>query len=233
MQKLAIFLLLSFIHSNLLSQNPDNQILKNVINVTGTAEMEVVPNEIFVGIILRERMVNREKLSIESQEEKMKTELKNAGFDLKNLSLADAGANFSRLRGGKKDVIASKRYTLKVATVEELNKAFDIFDKLDIQEADVLRVHHTEMEKYRKEIKIKAIQAAKVKAEYLLEAIGEKLGKPLEIVELDDYNDISPVFRNQTANVNYYQDAVAASEAINFQKIKIRYSVKAKFEIKP
>jgi uncharacterized protein len=233
MQKLILTFILSSIVAGVFSQSIDNQILKNSISVSGSAEMEVVPNEIFVGIILRERLVNREKLSIESQEEKMKTELKNAGFDLKNLSLADAGANFTRLRGSKRDVIASRRYTLKVATVEELNQAFDIFDKLDIQEADVLRVHHTEMEKYRKEIKIKAIQAAKAKAEYLLEAIGEKLGKPLEIVELDDYNDISPLFRNQTANVNYYQDAVAAPEAISFQKIKIRYSIKAKFEIKP
>ena len=48
---------------------PEN---KAHIDVTGTAETEVVPDEIYVAIVIRERYEGREKISIESQEEKLK-----------------------------------------------------------------------------------------------------------------------------------------------------------------
>ena len=42
------------------------------IEVTGTAEKEVIPDEIYIGIIIREKYVNKEKVTIEEQEQKLK-----------------------------------------------------------------------------------------------------------------------------------------------------------------
>ncbi len=38
------------------------------IEVNGYAEKEIIPNEIYIGITLRERMENKEKVTIEAQE---------------------------------------------------------------------------------------------------------------------------------------------------------------------
>ena len=66
------------------------------IEVTGTAEKEVTPDEIYIGIIIREKYVNKVKVTIEEQEEKLKTlfettiEKSKADIELKALSPTDA-----------------------------------------------------------------------------------------------------------------------------------------------
>src|SRR5688500_13611914 len=104
------------------TQNADD---KPYIEVTGTAEKEIIPDEIYVGIMIREKIVNKEKLTIEAQEEKLKNALKEIGIDIaKNLSVSDLNADFIRVRLRKKDVYAQKDYTLKVADAESLGKVF-------------------------------------------------------------------------------------------------------------
>ena len=56
---------------------------KPYIEVTGTADLEVIPDEIFINIIIREKSVNKEKSTVESQEEKLKISLKEIGIDIK------------------------------------------------------------------------------------------------------------------------------------------------------
>jgi uncharacterized protein YggE len=229
--KNCVVIFLMFLSIKSFAQRSEVETQKPHIEVVGTAELEIIPNEIFIAIILKERMVNKEKISIESQEEQLKTSLKNSGFDLKNLTLTDAGAALARLRGKQKDLLTGKSYSLKVASVEELNKAFTIFDQLDIENADVNRVSHTEIDKYRKEVRIKAIQAAKAKAQYLLEAIGEKLGKPLLINELQTYDidrNRNELMLNVRSVVDYKSD-----DLIGFKAIKLTSSINVKFEILP
>lgn len=49
--------------------------------------MDIIPDEIYIRITIKERYENKEKLTIEMQEEKLKTALKEIGIDIKNLSL--------------------------------------------------------------------------------------------------------------------------------------------------
>jgi hypothetical protein len=42
---------------------------QSYIEVIGTSEKEVIPNEIYIGIVISERYENKVKLTIESQEE--------------------------------------------------------------------------------------------------------------------------------------------------------------------
>jgi hypothetical protein len=81
------------------------------IEVTGTAEKEVVPDEIYIGIIICEKYVNKVKVTIEEQEEKLKTAVKLLGIDLTNLYLSDANADYTKIRWQKKDVLTKKDYT--------------------------------------------------------------------------------------------------------------------------
>ena len=228
---LTIFMVASYFAGAQVS----DQNVKPFIEVVGNSEMEIVPNEIYISFTLKERMDGKNKITIESQEKELKKELQKAGFDLANLSLSDASAGFVPVKRKKQEVLTSKNYILKVATTTEVASAFDVLDSVEALNADISRVAHSEIEKYRKEVKIMAVKAAKEKAAYLLEAIGETVGKPLMIQERESYDDVMPVANYRMKTMAVMADSEMTQEEmpeLSFQKIKLKYSVFARFEIK-
>src|SRR5688572_1413520 len=81
------------------------------IEVTGSGEMEVVPDEIFIRIVLKEKNKNNEKYKIEAQEEKLLQKLKENGFDIQNLSLSGAGGEL-QYRVFRKDQVLTEKTLL-------------------------------------------------------------------------------------------------------------------------
>jgi uncharacterized protein len=205
------------------------------IEVNGTAEKEIIPDEIFIDITIRERYNNKTKVSIEEQEEKLKKAVKSLGIDLSNLFLADANADYVKISWQKKDVLTKKEYTLKVTNATTVGQVFQELEKLEITDAYISRVHHSQMEQLKKEVKIMAIKSAKEKADYLLFAIGEEVGKPLIIRENEyvPYMNVNTVNRYRNEG-ELYESSVSKFEShpIEFQKIKIQTSIYVKFSIK-
>ena len=204
------------------------------IEVTGEGEMEIVPDQIFLHFTLKERYDGKTKINIEDLEKQLKQHLKVNKFDLSKLSLADADADFVTIKRKKKDVLASKDYLLEINSTNELSDVWEILDEIDVLNAYIQRVDHSKMDDFKKEVKIKAIQAAKDKASYLLEAVGEKVGAPLFIQEREVY--IQPYARNiQLKTMSVMEDQTAGEQEpeISFQKIKLNYKVFARFAIAP
>lgn len=205
------------------------------IEVTGTAEKEVIPDEIYIGIIIRERYVNKVKIAIEEQEEKLKNAVKSLGIDLTNLYLSDANADYVKIRWQTKDVLTKKEYELKVTNAYTVGQVFQELEKLDITDAYIARVNHSKMDSLRKEVKIQAIKAAKNKADYLLAAIGEQTGKPIIIKENDFIPDQTVsnirVSGNRISKAMYLFDEDNDNNDIQFQKIKLQAQIYVKFGI--
>jgi len=204
------------------------------IEVVGNGEMEIIPDLVYISFTLKERMDGKTKILIEDQEKEMKKKLMKLGIDLKDLQLADASSDYIKIKRKKNDVIASKDYILKVSSTGTLSQVFEVLDEIDAFNANIQRVDHSEMTKFRKEVKILAIQAAKEKATYLLAGIGETIGKPLFIQERETYDEFQPMMR-KVGMVNMAMDAAPAEEALpelSFQKIKLKYAVFARFAIK-
>ncbi len=210
------------------------------IEVIGTAEKDVIPDEIYIEIIIGERYVNKDKVTIEEQEEKLKTVIKSLGIDLTNLSLSDANADYVKVKWKQKDVLTKKEYTLKVSKATTVGQVFQKIDSLEIKDAHISKVSHSKIDSLKKETKIAAIKAAKAKADYLLATIGEQTGKPLIIRENDplvgnNSNVINQAIINTrctTEGTSYYVDGVKVENEIHFHKIKIQSSVYVKFLIK-
>lgn len=212
------------------------------IEVTGTAEKEVIPDEIFIGITMRERYEGKEKITVEAQEEKLKEALKAIGINLANFTLSDANADYIRVKWRSKDVITQKNYVLKVADANTVAKVFEQLDKLNIKEADIDKVSHSKIEELKKETRILAIKAAKEKADYLLNAIGEQTGKPLMVTENRNYLVSPSHLAGAESNIRLYKSPaiktysdekeLEVDDSIQFQKIKIQSSVYVKFAIK-
>lgn len=204
---------------------------KPFIEVVGSGEMEIVPNEIYISFTLKERMDGKNKITIESQEAEMKKQLQKAGFNLDKLSLADASADYVTVKRKNKEVLASKNYLMKVATTKEVASVFEVLDNVQALNGDIIRVAHSEIEKYRKEVKILAVKAAKEKAGYLLEAIGESVGKPLMIQERESYDDVMPMPRMAMMKAEASDMVQEELPELSFQKIKLKYAVFARFAI--
>jgi len=85
------------------------------------------------------------------------------------------------------------------------------------------------MTEYRKQVKIEALKAAKVKAAYLLESLGKQVGDAISITEIIEDNGF---LRSQSATSNTIMASPDNTSVDNIKKIKLRYEMRAKFEIK-
>jgi uncharacterized protein len=239
MKNILLLLALLISTSTINAQQPIATAEQPYIEVSGVAEKEIIPDEIYISIIIRERYENKEKLSIEAQEEKLKEALKRIGVNLINLSLSSANADYVRVSWQKKDVLTQKEYTLKVGDAATVGKVFQQLDELSLKDAYIAKVNHSKIDSLKKEVKISAMKAAKDKADYMLNAIGEKTGRALIVRE----NAYVPYYRGAYANVHELKEVnvmadgatdslIAKQPEIEFQKIKIEADVFVKFEIK-
>lgn len=154
------------------------------IEVAGQSETQVVPDRIQLLITLVERGVGSGKISVESQELWLKNAVKNLGLDTGALSLRDAIADLVPKNFRKDDLIARKRYLLEVTDAETVRKVFAELDRLQIHDVVIHRVAHSQESEIDRDMRIKAIQNARQKADDLLAAIGERTGTALEVSEI-------------------------------------------------
>ncbi|MFT5337217.1 MAG: hypothetical protein ACI9YL_001219, partial [Luteibaculaceae bacterium] len=108
-------------------------------------------------------------------------------------------------------------------------------DELEVEYANIRKISHSRLEQIKKDTRIQAIKAAKEKADYLLEAIGQKTGKALQVQEVD-YPDLrsSPVANHimKSDPLVVHNTKVSTSKGeLQFKKIKVRSSVFVKFAI--
>jgi len=208
---------------------------KRVIEVTGSAETLITPNEFTFKITLFERIENKQKLTIEIQEAKLKEELVNLGVDVqKDLTIFDLTSVYIS-RKKTKDTLGSKDYRLKLKDLAKIEKLQEIADRLNIANLDLIESTHSDLTTFRKETKMEAVKAAKAKAVYMLGAIGERAGKSVFIQEIPDEPErvrISGGTFTSNATSNYRtSDAQDSATTLSFSKIKLRYVVLARFEI--
>lgn len=221
------------------AQTTDNKPPVKKIEVNGSAEMEITPDEIFINITLREYMNKSTKVGITKLEAQLQKAVQDAGIAKENFTIENVfGYNYDQWWRKKKkddDFMARKQYRLKLNRLDKINGILAAVDEEGIESVNIASFSHSKMEEYRKQVKMDALKAAKAKAEYLLGAIDEKIGGVLEIQEFntDQYSDVRP----EMANVRMFSakaaDAAGVPDSnIDFKTIKVRAEIKAVFGIK-
>ena len=230
-----ILLLICLFSSKLLfCQNNIEEKTHKIIEVTGVAEMSIPPNMVVFNINLTERMEGREKWTIDKQERSLKEGLLAIGIDgQKDLKIVDLNSAYLARKIRKDVTVSDKNYRLTVTDMSKIGKIQDLADKLHVNRLDLVLLTNTDLPKYRKETKIQAIKAAKEKAEYLLAAIGQKLGKAVFIQEADfksyGNQDLDP-FRGNAFTMKVLSDEPEVNE-LGLKDIIIKFSIFVKFEI--
>lgn len=205
---------------------------KRFIEVTGSAEREIEPNEIVLFVKLREFEDNRQKMSLEKIDQDFLNALKAAGIDRKKLQLAGGGSMIEKISKRDKEAFREKSYHVNLSSATELERLIEKLEPVPVYQAYIMRLDHTEMEKMKLELKVKALQAAKAKAETMLKSIGAEIGKTLLVREWD-YGPPVPMARMDMMTANLSMEAAdQGEEAVGFRKIKLREQVTAQFEIR-
>lgn len=93
-------------------------------------------------------------------------------------------------------------FDIRLTDFEQIHSITRSVDTKGIESMHIGELKHKDMTMYRKQGKIEALKAARQKALYLVEAMGQKLGDVIRIVEPEE-NNISPYARFQAqSNVN-------------------------------
>ncbi len=214
------------------------------ISVNGSAEMEVIPDEIYVQVDLREY---KKKGEDKTELDKIKTEFlancKTIGIADSNIAVASYdGYNLAaiwRRRKKDPDLFSSITYQIKFNNTKLMD---DLVNKLDDEATSnfaIVRTSHSKIVEYRRQLKIMAVKAAKEKANYLAESVGEKIGEAITITEPEEYvsSDVQSGYYKTFARQNSNTLAKAegygiADGSVDYRKIKLRFEVKVLYALK-
>lgn len=198
------------------------------IQVNGRAEREIAPDEFYLQIVINERD-SKGKVSVESQQRDMIAALKRLGVNVeKQLKVANLSSEFFK----KNTSVATAKYQLQLGSSAEVGKVWQALDGLGISNVSILKVSHSQLERYKSEVRVEAMRNAKQNAATLAEAIGQTIGKCFYVY--DSNNDVMPVFYNNMAVMRSAKafdaaEAAVEEEPLDFKTIKLQYSVQAKF----
>ena len=198
------------------------------IQVNGRAEMEITPDEFYLQIIINERD-SKGKISVESQQRDMVAALKRLGIDVdKQLKVANLSSEFFK----KNTSVASAKYQLQLGSSAEVGQVWQALSDLGISNVSILKVSHSEIGRYKEQVRIEAVRNARQNAETLAEAIGQRVGKCFYIY--DSNSDVLPVMYDnamlmRSAKAYGTAETAVEEEPLEFKTIRLEYNVQTKF----
>ena len=211
-----------------------NFIDQNYVEVIGKSEMEITPDLIYLKVLLNEKDM-KNKISVSDLEAKMLDKLKVIGIDLStDLLIKDISSNFKYYLLSHSEILLSKEYQILVRDGKTASQVFIELEKIGISNVEIDRLENSNIVQFRKEVKVNAIKAAREKAESLTLAINQGIGRAIFIQELD--NNVKPRTSNSImirgASSGIYGSKASPVPDIDFEKIKIEYSILCRFELK-
>lgn len=201
------------------------------IEVTGTSEIEIVPDRIHYIIEIREYFEEefdgkskpeeyRTKVSLNRIEQGLREVLHDAGISPDAVRTQEIG-DYWRKQG--QDFLVAKTFDITLLDFKQIDEILKRMDTRGIHTMRIGELENRDMLSYHQKGKIAALKAAQRKAAYLVEALGKKLGPVIRIVE-----------EEAGGSLPFSQSNVLSSNAVSFDSfrtIKKKYSMLVRFEI--
>ena len=193
------------------------------IEVTGTSEVEIVPDEIHFIIGIKEYF--EEEFDGVSKPEEYRTKVR----------IEDIESQMREARG--LDFLIGKNLDITLHDFTMIDRIISVIDTKGVSSMRIGGMTHKDILKYQEQGKKDALLAARDKAEYMAETLGEKIGKVLSIIEHGGGTDHYTVVQNSKlrmdgAALGSAEAAPAASASDAFRTIKYTYSVTCRFALK-
>jgi uncharacterized protein len=230
-----MLMLFTVVSINCFSQTK-NFIDQNYIEVTGRAEIEIIPNEIYLKIVLNEKDF-KGKENLDEVEKSMINKLVEIGIDVsKDLAIKDMASNFKNYWIKTSEINSIKIFQLKVIDAKTAGNVFKELESLNISNITIEKVDHSNIQEFKLQVKLSAIKAAKQKAESLAETISQSCGRAIYIEEITS-QPYRPAqgYPGASSNImirNKGDFSSSNSPEIEFEKIYLDYAVLVRFELK-
>lgn len=203
------------------------------IEVTGTSEVEIIPDKIHYIIEIQEYFEEefdgkskpeeyRTKVPLSRIEQKLMWVLERNDIPRESVRIQEIG-DYWRKQG--QDFLISKQLDITLQDFKQIDAIVKQVDTKGIRTMRIGELENKDMLAYHKQGKIEALKAAQRKATYLVEALGKKLGPVIRIVE-EGNAGLSSLFSAQS-NVRTSDAATFDS----FRTIRKNYSMLVRFEI--
>jgi len=229
MKKLILIALAGFISASAFAQNVD---MRRKITVSGTAEKEVTPDIINVSISLQEYFEGKKKINIEQLQSTLEDAVKQAGIPKADFTINNiAGWNNQWQKKKNPDFLESRQYNIRLHDLSRIDQVLASLDPKGVQQTGIASYDYSKMPEIKQEMKIQALLAAKEKATYLLNSIGEKLGRPIDINDSDnsEIQQYQPSYANRVVS----REIRIGETDIDIKPIKLSFQVQVVFEITP
>lgn len=198
------------------------------IEVSGQAEVEVVPDKIYVQITIDGDSKGQE--TVLQQEKEMVQRFDALGIDVEKKLVVQELFN-SALKSNK--VTTFKMYRLEVNSATQLAHVFQALQAIGIAQAEIESVDVSNKEELIQKIRAEAAQNARQNALVLANALGQELGKALFV---QDYSTSPYEYMNMSTRdyaVSEVREVVAeAAPVLEFQKVTLNSSVRVRFLLK-
>ena len=195
-----------------------------VIEVTGSATMNIIPDRITIEIGMEEYYKHKASgdstiVKLSDIEKDVRKTLREAGVPDSMIVVSELG-NY-RNRDMSSTFLMAKRLSATVYDFNQIERISDRLDRKGIVCFNITKIDNSDMGQYNRQGLKAALDAARQKAEFIAENEGLKLLMPYEIVETTN----EPSMYSAFSNVAY--DGGSGME--NMRRIVRRYSVKVRY----
>jgi len=225
---LIIFYAITF--TSTYAQGPQED-KRRFIEVTGSAEMTIQPDEIELEVVLTE---SNKKPKMDEIETAFFELLKSNGINKEVVKIESSFYNeWWYWWGYKPGQYQSKIVHITLTGNTNFMKLAKDLHVDWVESTRIINATHKDLQRLRKEVKIEAMKAAKEKASYLLESVGEQPGKLLTVNEMPEVPQNRYYSRQSYSSNSILLNKTNSNEGIEqVDDITLRYEVTVTYEIK-
>jgi uncharacterized protein len=215
---------------------------RRTINVSGDAEVKVVPDEVIINMAVETNNTDLDKAR-EENDKKVSSVIsmfKKLGIEERFIQTdylsVEPRYDYSRNYDSERErkflgYYMTKNISVKLKDVSKFEKVIADALKLGTNYVRGINFQTSELRKHRDQARLMAIRAAKEKAVAMAGELGQKIGKPITINE--NGGNVYPMYKNARMMNTMVSDGAEGSsaEVIALGEIEIKASVSVTFEL--
>ncbi|MCM8570523.1 SIMPL domain-containing protein [Gramella jeungdoensis] len=227
--KKVLFLLAVLTLTSVFAQQSSD---RSIVNVTGEGIVKVEPDEVLIKSRIEHEGASAVLVKQKNDEvvDKVIKYLKSQNIDEKDIKTDYVNLN-KRYDYNEKtySYVANQAISITLHDIKAYEKIMKGLLENGLNRIDGIQFKSSEMEKYEREARKKAVLDAKATAEQLAEPLGQEIGKAVSISEME-YNSIQPLYRMDEAME--MSQAKGGQQTIAPGEMEIKIRVNVGFELK-
>lgn len=213
---------------NISAQNIQTPYIEIDENVT----KDVTPDKITLSISIDEK--NYRKTSIAQLEKEMISALKSIDIDVaKKLKVNDMSSSLKYAKAKNQDATLYKSYSLELSDVATASAVLASLQEIGISNISVDKVEYSAIDSLTMALQAEAVVKARNRAETMVKAIGQELGKAIYIVTSSSRSNAvrTKAYAKMALADNMAVETAEPLPALEFKDIQVSVYVNVRFEL--